>query len=206
MRGADKMLEPVPGPFGDQPLLQAMARRCLRAGPTRVILGPGQPEARGVAGGAGCRGSGGPGRRGHGGLHRHAGVAGTDDARSRRSGRHARCHRVRTCHLLMALSTHDPRAILRAASEDGAPGHPVLFPADLLPELGRLTGDTGAREVLRRHGDRVHRVPLAGGARAHRSRHARGLGDVAGAALIVLACKGGTRGRTRTDKPFGGGF
>jgi CTP:molybdopterin cytidylyltransferase MocA len=36
----------VPGPFGDQPLLTAMARRCLRAGPTRVVLGPGQAARR----------------------------------------------------------------------------------------------------------------------------------------------------------------
>ena len=94
MRGADKMLEPVPGPFGDQPLLQAMARRCLRAGPTRVILGPGQPERAALLAaldvevleapeGAGMAAS------------IVTGVAGTDDARSRRSGRHARCHRVR---------------------------------------------------------------------------------------------------------------
>jgi molybdenum cofactor cytidylyltransferase len=38
----------------------------------------------------------------------------------------------------------------------------VLFPADLLPELAALTGDTGAREVLTRHATRVHLVPLKG--------------------------------------------
>jgi molybdenum cofactor cytidylyltransferase len=65
-------------------------------------------------------------------------------------------------HLILALSAQAPGAILRAATEDGRPGHPVLFPADLLPELAALTGDTGAREVLKRHPARVNLVPLGG--------------------------------------------
>jgi CTP:molybdopterin cytidylyltransferase MocA len=124
MRGADKMLEPVPTAFGDRPLLEVMARRCLRAGPTRVVIGPGQPA-------------------------RAALLEGLDVTAA-------------DLHLMMALGTKAPDAILRAAGEDGRPGHPVLFPADLLPELAALTGDTGARSVLARHGPRVHLVPLSG--------------------------------------------
>lgn len=37
----------------------------------------------------------------------------------------------------------------------GHPGHPVLFPAALFAELGMLSGDRGARDVLRRHPPRT---------------------------------------------------
>lgn len=40
---------------------------------------------------------------------------------------------------------------------EGQRGHPVAFAWDLLPELARLDGDTGARDLLRRHG--VHMLP-----------------------------------------------
>ena len=34
-------------------------------------------------------------------------------------------------------------------------GHPVSFPADLLPELARLSGEQGAKQLLDRHTDRL---------------------------------------------------
>jgi CTP:molybdopterin cytidylyltransferase MocA len=53
-----------------------------------------------------------------------------------------------------------PQAILRAVDHDGRSGHPVIFPASLFPALGRSRGDTGARDVLHAHGDKVVRVSL----------------------------------------------
>ena len=50
--------------------------------------------------------------------------------------------------------------ILRAADRDGTPGNPVLFPADLLPDLQKIKGDKGARDLLRRHAGKVHLIPL----------------------------------------------
>jgi hypothetical protein len=82
-------------------------------------------------------------------------------------------------HLMMSLSAQAPDAILRAATEDGRPGHPVLFPADLLPELAALTGDTGAREVLKRHADAGASRAARGRPGARRSGHAGGLGGLA---------------------------
>lgn len=41
---------------------------------------------------------------------------------------------------------------------DGKRGHPVLFPADLVPELAVLTGDRGARDVIERNAVRVSEV------------------------------------------------
>ena len=46
------------------------------------------------------------------------------------------------------------------ATYDGRPGHPKLFDRRLLPDLLRLTGDTGARDLLAAHPDRVHLVEV----------------------------------------------
>lgn len=50
------------------------------------------------------------------------------------------------------------------ATYGGRPGHPRLFDRDLLPDLLRLTGDTGARDLVLAaaagHPDRVHRVEV----------------------------------------------
>lgn len=49
---------------------------------------------------------------------------------------------------VMEIFSHDPQRIVRATDENGAPGHPVVFPARLYPRLAGLTGDRGAREIL----------------------------------------------------------
>ncbi|HEV3495087.1 MAG TPA: nucleotidyltransferase family protein [Actinomycetes bacterium] len=46
------------------------------------------------------------------------------------------------------------------ATYGGRPGHPKLFDRRLLPDLLGLTGDTGARDLLAAHPDRVHRVAV----------------------------------------------
>jgi molybdenum cofactor cytidylyltransferase len=46
------------------------------------------------------------------------------------------------------------------ATYGGRPGHPKLFDRRLLPDLLRLGGDTGARDLLAAHPDRVHRVEV----------------------------------------------
>ena len=50
--------------------------------------------------------------------------------------------------------------VLRAASADGRPGHPVVFDASLRPALEALRGDVGAQAVLA--GRKVEVVRLAG--------------------------------------------
>ena len=54
-----------------------------------------------------------------------------------------------------------PDAIIRATSCDGTPGHPVVFPADLFPALRSLSGDQGARAVIKAHEARLclHALP-----------------------------------------------
>jgi molybdenum cofactor cytidylyltransferase len=46
------------------------------------------------------------------------------------------------------------------ATYGGRPGHPRLFDRRLLPDLLRLTGDTGARDLLATHPDRIHQVEV----------------------------------------------
>jgi molybdenum cofactor cytidylyltransferase len=46
------------------------------------------------------------------------------------------------------------------AGYGGRPGHPKLFDRRLLPELLRLTGDTGARDLVTAHPEWVHRVEV----------------------------------------------
>ena len=48
----------------------------------------------------------------------------------------------------MAAAFHPEGPPLRAASADGQAGHPVLFPARLLPRLRSLRGDEGGRSIL----------------------------------------------------------
>jgi ADP-ribose pyrophosphatase YjhB (NUDIX family) len=46
---------------------------------------------------------------------------------------------------------------VRPRYADG-PGNPILLSRTLFPELVRLTGDVGAREVLRAHADRIYEI------------------------------------------------
>lgn len=156
MKGADKLLEPI----GDEPLLRLMARRATKAGvPVRVVLGPGQVARRKTLDGLDVET-----------------VEATDEdgmAASIRAGVAGLAGPVlvvladmpeitaNDLYLMVTLATQAPKAILRAATPSGAPGHPVLFPADLLPDLARLSGDAGAREILQREAGRVHLLPFA---------------------------------------------
>lgn len=58
--------------------------------------------------------------------------------------------------LAAAFSPDGP--ILRASASDGTPGHPVLFPARLLPGFATLSGDRGAQPILQDHPPRL--IPL----------------------------------------------
>lgn len=62
--------------------------------------------------------------------------------------------------LLLAARAADPDAVWRATAEDGTPGHPVLFPPRLFEELAHLSGDAGARPLLKR--EQVRHVALPG--------------------------------------------
>ncbi|MBD0866014.1 MAG: nucleotidyltransferase family protein [Rhodobacteraceae bacterium] len=52
--------------------------------------------------------------------------------------------------------------IWRGATQDGLPGHPVVFHHALFAELAALKGDVGARPVIRAHLDLLCLIPLPG--------------------------------------------
>lgn len=54
------------------------------------------------------------------------------------------------------------KTICRASTRDGGPGHPVLFGRAHFAELGKLTGDTGGRAVLRANPGAVRLIETSG--------------------------------------------
>lgn len=50
--------------------------------------------------------------------------------------------------------------LVQATGSDETPGHPVIFPADLIAQFQTLTGDTGARAILAANRRRLIRVAL----------------------------------------------
>ncbi|GAB4266615.1 MAG: nucleotidyltransferase family protein [Pararhodobacter sp.] len=154
----DKLLEEIDG----QPLLRRLAVFALEAGigPVAVTLPP-EGDARS--------------------LPRRIALEGlaltpltVADAASGMSASLRAAARWATGHALMLVPADMPEigidelramarayegAPLRATAEDGRPGHPVVFPPDLLPDFAGLSGDDGARALLRRHPPRL--IPLA---------------------------------------------
>lgn len=61
---------------------------------------------------------------------------------------------------LVAAHRHTGKPVVVPLYADGR-GHPVLFGADVFPELCAVRGDQGAREVIARDPSRVATVPLA---------------------------------------------
>ncbi len=61
---------------------------------------------------------------------------------------------------LIVAFNEAPTTVLRAATEDGTPGHPVIFPRRLYAELSVATGDVGGRRVI--EGEKVVLHPLQG--------------------------------------------
>ena len=64
--------------------------------------------------------------------------------------------------VLVHASDAAPDALLRACGQDGTPGHPVIFPADLRPAFAALAGDQGARPLVQAHRHRLHTIALPG--------------------------------------------
>lgn len=73
---------------------------------------------------------------------------------------------VQAGHLDRLIGAFDPemdRAVC-VPSHNGRRGNPVLWSRLFFPEIMALTGDEGARKLLRKHGPVVHKVEMASGA------------------------------------------
>ena len=58
------------------------------------------------------------------------------------------------------LQAEHPDDVIRATDASGQQGHPTVLPARLYPALMTLSGDRGARDVLRK--ERIRPCPLSG--------------------------------------------
>ncbi len=61
--------------------------------------------------------------------------------------------------LIRAFLT-DSEASIFVPTWQGKRGNPVLWTVDLLPEIGTLTGDVGAKALMSRHPTKVREVPV----------------------------------------------
>ena len=68
--------------------------------------------------------------------------------------------------VLLQLFRENPDRICRLSFR-GQPGNPAIFPRALFAEISALTGDTGAREVIRRYPDRVLMLETADAEELH---------------------------------------
>ena len=64
--------------------------------------------------------------------------------------------------LAASVDLNSDTLIWRAATEDGTPGHPIIFAAALFDQLRQLSGDDGGRAVVRGAASRMQLVPLSG--------------------------------------------
>lgn len=62
---------------------------------------------------------------------------------------------------------HPGHMIWRGATEEGMPGHPILFDASLRPQFSQLHGDSGGESLVQQLADQTYLVPLPG----NRARH-----------------------------------
>jgi molybdenum cofactor cytidylyltransferase len=163
MRGADKLLEPVDG----APMLRRAAQAALasRADATLVVLPAGGDARRAALDGLPATLV--ENRSAAEGMAAsiRAALAAAPAETDALIVMLADMPEVGAAHLDALIAAFDPaegRAICRAATEDGRPGHPVLFGRRFFEALARLEGDRGARDLLEAHADMVETIPTPG--------------------------------------------
>jgi len=163
MAGRDKLMEPV----GGQPLVARIAAEALASQADRVVcvLRDSHPARRAALAGLDVAAVDNPDAdRGMGTSIARAVTALDDDVDAvllMLADMPEITHRDLD-RLIAAFDPGEGRAIVRAASLDGRPGHPVLFGRRFFEALSGLDGDEGARRVVREHPEFVVDVPLDG--------------------------------------------
>ncbi|MEQ9693948.1 nucleotidyltransferase family protein [Shimia sp. SDUM112013] len=161
MRGRDKLAEKVDG----VPLLARITERALKTGlPVRVIVGPTTLARQNLLGDLPADVYFAPDAKAGMAYSIAAGVAALPDNCAGVMLILADMPELTTADL-GALATRwatlPAPAILQATTSDGTPGHPVIFPKAVFPALMRLTGDSGAKPVLKAHPGMLYRHALA---------------------------------------------
>ena len=159
MRGRDKLMEDI----GGEPLLRRQARLARGIGPVTVALPP-PPHPRYTALSGlditplpvpeAAEGMGASLRRAFAALplDTPAAMVLLADMPALEARDLAR--------LAAAVDLTGETLIWRATTEDGKPGHPIVFAAALFDQLKQLRGDDGGRAVVRAAADRMQLVPL----------------------------------------------
>ncbi|MEO9631884.1 MAG: nucleotidyltransferase family protein [Sulfitobacter sp.] len=161
MRGRDKLMEDVDG----QPLLRRQTRLAQSVGPVTVALPPApHPRYTALTGlditplpiPDAAEGMGASLRRAFADLppDTAAAMVMLADMPDLEPSDLAR--------LAASVDLSSETLVWRAATEDGKPGHPIIFAAALFDQLKRLSGDDGGRAVVHGAGARVQLVPLPG--------------------------------------------
>ena len=163
MRGADKLLERVDG----LPLLARQARmaRAATRGPVIVALPPAPHPRYATLEGAGVTPLPVPAAAEGMSASLRTAIAALPPSTPAAMVLLADLPDLTAADLRAVLDAVDlagPDLIWRGATDSGAPGHPIVFRADLFGALAELTGDSGGREVVAAAADRVRLVPLPG--------------------------------------------
>lgn len=156
-----KLLEEVHG----QPLLRLQAWRALKASKdVTVLIRPGVPALKQALSGLNVKIISAP--------EAYEGMGGSIRAGTRAHLR-SKCFMMLLADLveveaadmrtvMAARATSNGAWIWRGATEDGKPGHPVLFDHMVYGDLLNLRRDAGGQDVMRQHRNRIQLVPLPG--------------------------------------------
>jgi CTP:molybdopterin cytidylyltransferase MocA len=68
-------------------------------------------------------------------------------------------YKIESEHLERLIEAFHRSGQITASEYDDTMGVPALFPRNALEKLRKLTGDTGARALLRNHGSEITRIP-----------------------------------------------
>jgi molybdenum cofactor cytidylyltransferase len=163
MAGRDKLLEPVDG----APVLRRVAERALASQADRVVvvLPPGAEARRAALAGLDLAVVEAADWAEGMAASLRAGIAALSERAQAAVVLLADMPEIGPAHIDRLIAAFDPgegREICRARSEDGRPGHPVLFGRRFFESLRGLTGDCGAREIVAEAAEFVTDVPTPG--------------------------------------------
>ncbi|MBO9472128.1 nucleotidyltransferase family protein [Shimia sp. R10_1] len=159
MRGGDKLLEDIEG----APLLRIITSRALATGANVMVALPlDKPNRMEALAGLSVQSVFVPDADNGMAHSLRAGVAALSDETTAVMILPADMPEIEEFDLQTMINAlkATPEAILRGATAAQVPGHPVLFPRRFFPELLRLSGDKGARDVLKANKQSITLVPL----------------------------------------------
>lgn len=154
MKTGDKLLEFIDG----TPLILRQLRRCCAAsGTVTVVLHDGDTKRRAWITDSPARIITTPERAMSASLR--AGIAGCTAPAAMVVLADMPDVTTQDMETLLAAHRAHPEDIIQATTADGRPGQPVIFPAKYYAEIAQLTGDTGAKPIVKTHGARAIALP-----------------------------------------------